>query len=492
MKRLAKSTLFGLLLLLLIAIPVFAATATFTTLEDSLPEVVAVPVYGINIQPSNNTFYAQDRHWIIYVDEDTDIVYTSAESGKGWTEHDVLANTGLYGWEVACWYDTETNHVHYARHRLANGEASAVMYRMGTPSSDGTITWAAAEQVVSLTPGELNNFRTTLCLDKNGYPWVAWIDTNGVGAYGIVYVESSSTNDGTWAEDVAQNFDSADHHAWCVSIVPVDEGADTDVVELDYTIEDQTGGPNDGLVAIWNQVYNNTGVGNWNNGDEEVVAYGLFYNDRPDAFDVYNMNDEIHLVYTANDGSTMYVIRDIGTSWETSEAYQIKYTEAIFWIPTISGYRARGAGEDLLVIVHNDDAIYRSVHIYGADDDDWDTWALTWVTPDLGNDTINRHVASYKYNSPLDFAWEYVDDSEDPDVDVLNHWWVDNENNQLGYYNAGYWIVNLAAYMFGIMTVLFLILALLLSETKYRLYAMVGGFVALIFTVLAFAIAATI
>lgn len=492
MKRVLKSTLFGLLLLLVIAIPVFAATASFTTLEDSLPEVMAVPVEGINIQPSNNTFYAQDRHWIIYVNDDSDIVYTSAESGKGWIEHDVLANTGLYGWEVACWYDATTNHVHYARHRLANGEASAVMYRMGTPNSDGTITWAAAEQVVSLTPGELNNFRTTICLDKYGYPWVAWIDTNGVDAYGIVYVESSSNNDGTWAEDVAQSFDSADHHAWCVSVVPVTTGVGvSDVVEVNYTIEDQTGGPNDGLVALWSQVYNLT-VPSWV-GDEPVVDYGGFYDARPDAFDVYNSGANVYVVYTANNGAVCIRAREDLSTWELSdESTQIKYTEAIAWIPTLSGYRARGAGEDFLCIVHNDDALYYATHTYGQAIGTWNDWNLIWVTPDLGNDTINRHVASYKYNSPLDFAWEYVDDSEDPDVDVLNHWWIDNENNQLGYYNAGYWIVNLAAYMFGIMTVLFLILALLLSETKYRLYAMVGGFVALIFTVLAFMIAGTV
>lgn len=487
-RRIPLSILNAVLLILLVAVPVFAAVATFSTVEDALPEVALTPVYGINLQPSNNTFYAQDRHWIIYVDEDTDVVYTSKESGGDWeTPTNIVAGTSLYGWEVACWYDEPTNHVHYARHKLDDPD-DYVLYRMGTPDEDGLITWAAAEQPVATTPGDLNNFRTTICLDKYGYPWVAWIDTNGVDAYGIVYVESSSTNNGTWTGDVSEEFDSADHHAWCVSVVPVTTGVLNDVVEVDYTLEDQTGGLHDGEITLWSQVYNLT-VPSWV-GDEDVVDYGGFYDARPDAFDVYNFNDGVYVVYTNAAGGVSIRVREDLATWAASDAAtQFKYTEGIAWIPTISGYKARGAGEDLLVIVHNDDAIYYSAHTYGQPIGTWGDWTLAWVTPDLGNDAINRHVASYSYNSPIDFAWEYVDDSADPDVDVVNHWWIDNKNGKLGYYQD-WWIIEFMAPFFGILAAMFIIIAAIVGkDNEHRMAAMVGGLIGLIFAIIAVTLA---
>lgn len=487
-RKLRLSLLLAILLILAVAIPVYAAVATFITVEDELPEVATVPVYGLNLQPSNNTFYAEDRHWILYVDEDSDVVYTSAESGGEWTEHDIVAATLLYGWEVACWYDYDTNHIHYARHELGEPD-DYVYYRMGTPVDDGTITWAAAEQPVATTPGDLNNFRTTICLDKYGYPWVAWVDTNGIGAYGIVYVESSSTNDGTWTGDISEEFDLAEHHVWCVSIVPVTTGVLDDVVEVNYTLEDQTLGEHDGEITLWSQVYNLT-VPSWV-GDEDVVDYGEFYDLRPDAFDVYNSGTNVYVVYTNAAGGVSIRVRGDLETWATVDAAtQFKYTESIAWIPTLSGYKARGAGEDLLCIVHNDDAIYLSVHQYGDGYDDWGTWHLVWVTPDLGNDTINRHVASYKYSSPIGFAWEYVDDSAEPDVDVLNYWWIDNENGQLGHYNTSYWIVAFIAPFFGILTAIFMLFAVIVWDNK--LMAIVGGFCGLIFTIIAIVFAAAV
>lgn len=163
---------------------------------------------GINTMPARNTFYAAGRHWIFYVDEDTDVVYESSTYGYNWSGDDIVTTTALYGVEVACWYDYASETVHYARNQLANGQPAAIKYRMGTPNSNGTITWAAAEQTVSLTPSVLASIRTTITVDEAGYPWVAWIDTDDTNTSGIVYVESSSTKNGTWTEDVAQRFGS--------------------------------------------------------------------------------------------------------------------------------------------------------------------------------------------------------------------------------------------------------------------------------------------
>jgi len=446
----------ALVLALLIAAPALAAVlAVPVTLESALPQVGNLPVYGLNTQPCNNTFYAQGRHWVFYDDEDSDLVYKTAVSGGIWSEVTLVAGTSLYGFEWSVWYDEPTNTIHYARHEM-DTDPDTVMYRMGTPNASGTVTWAAVEQTVSQVPADLLTWRTTIAVDENGYPWVAWIDTDNVGAVGIVYVESSSTKAGTWTENVTANFTIGDdHHAWFASLTPVGDNATDDIMQIAWSSENQT----DNTAGLYAVVYNFDTE--WGSTDNVVAQDSLLYT-RPDAFSFYDLGKDLHVVYTDNGGDVIYRVKAADETWEVASAGDIiKTTVGIDWIPTLSGYGTNGLGEDLLCIVHNEDAIYYATHTYGDDPDDWNTWTLVWVTPDMGQDIISRHVASYSTYSPLGFAWMYTDDSANPDVDVLNYWWIDNTNDGLGYYAdevldwEGWTLVSVLPYVFvGIMLVM--------------------------------------
>ena len=178
-----------------------------TIVSDLADGGLPASTYGITMQPDKQTFYAAGRHWIFYINDDSDFVYkTALTNGVFGAETELVAITGIYGFEMGVWYDKTNNKVHYARHSMNGLDPDTVNYRMGTPNADGTITWAAVEQTVAIVPADLLTWRTFICVDEDGYPWVGYIDTDGVNTFGLLYVESSSTKNGTWTEDVTQRF----------------------------------------------------------------------------------------------------------------------------------------------------------------------------------------------------------------------------------------------------------------------------------------------
>jgi hypothetical protein len=474
MKTWLKRSVVIVLAVVLAIIPVavlanWLSTPAVVTSDLSVNVLPTSSEHGITFQPDDQTFYAVGRHWIFYVNDDSDIVYKSALSdGVFGIETDVVTNSGLYGWECAVFYDVASNTVHYARHDMntADPDDDTVNYRMGTPSIDGTITWAAAEQTVLATPAKLLNWRTTITVDESGYPWIAWVDTNGVNSYGVVYVEGTSTKDGTWTTDnsKADMVQDADYTAWFVSLTPI---ADTPhVVQLAWSREDNSEGANNGKMSLIAQVWDVV-LDDWH-APEEVVPIGHLNVARPDAFDFYDLGSSMYVVWTDEDGDVSAGVRSSIESWVEGDFAEIK-DGAIPYYPTISGYRltAGGGGEDLICIVHSDVDMDYAVHAYIGDISAWTDWTAIWVVPDLNNDLISRHIATYTYptgTSLLGFAWQWYDDSED--LDTVNYWWIDE--GQLGYYAgsipaAAIPVSNLIPLVFIAMGIL-LILGLVFSD----------------------------
>lgn len=445
MKAWLKRGIIILILAVMFILPtaIYAAFAAANLIEEGMPDGLT-PLgseSGVGNQCLHQSFYAAGRNWLFYMDYDAvnltnDLVYTSAIPGQAWSTPTIVAdNTGLYAIEFAVFYDNQYGKIHYARHNMTPNP-DEVAYRMGTPASTGVITWAAAEQTVATTPAVLATWRTTIAVDEDGYPWVAWIDTNGVDAYGIVYVEASSTRDGTWTQDasVTEEFDTADYHAWFVSLTPVANGAGANYMEVGYSYQDNTGGAHDGEVSLQVNRYNaTTGWG----AAEAAVAYGGMNSSRPDAFSFYDLGSAVHLVYTDELGSVLYRVHSSIQTWDTcAAATAIKEDPGDTSIPTLSGYENIGAGEDLICIIHQDTNVQYSIKPYS---DSWNTWATIWQTDDP-SDFISRHIANYNYNPTtgeiVGFAWQVTDDSDTPDTDNLYFWWFDN-NDGLGYYPGG-------------------------------------------------------
>lgn len=510
-----------ILMALLIAVPVFAAIMAANVVDTALPNVVPGlgSTYGTGAAPVRDTFYAAGRNWLFYVDYDganSDLVYTSAVPGEAWATPTVVANdTGIYGIEFAVFYDNQYSVVHYARHDM-NTAPDEVKYRMGTPGATGTITWAAVEQTVAQVPAGLLTWRTTIAVDEAGYPWVAWIDTDGTNTFGQVFVESSTTRNGTWTEGETQTFGAGgtatdgtgtmtgspvaldwglnqatvtvagtfvidipiggsgtattggwtitgspvalvegpntitvelggagtididldlEEHAWFVSLTPVG-GAGEDLIEVQWSAEDDSSGD----VGLYASLFDDD-TNTWSTRDT-VVAQGSMSADRPDGFSFYDIGSSVWVAYTDNLGSVLCRARSSIQTWAACAAAQaIKEDPGETLIPTLSGYENIGAGEDLICIVHKDTQLTYSLHHYGDNVNDWDTFKTIWSTSSA-TDNISRHVANYNYN-PTDgrvvgFAWQVTDDSDAPDTDDLYYWWVDNQRNALGYYEGGF------------------------------------------------------
>jgi hypothetical protein len=527
------------MLVTVLALPVSAVLANWLLspavivddLENSL--LPNASEEGITWQPDDQTFYAKGRHWIFYLNEDTDITYRSALSdGVFGTETDLVASSGLYGWEMAVWYDAANDKVHYARHDMTP-VPDEVKYRMGTPNMDGTITWAAVEQTVHTTPAALNNWRTTICVDEEGFPWVAWIDTDGTNTFAVTYVENSTTKNGTWTQGTLEIFGSGgtctnltgtmtgspvtldigantptvtvagtftvhinkggsgtattggwvitgspvaltegdnviiveaggggtitldldyDQWAWFVGLTPVDSDKQ---IQVAFSQEDTTGGINDGLMSLIACLYDDdTG---WD-APQEVLPPGELYTTAPYSFDFYDHGSAMWVVYTDDLGVVRCGARSQIQNWAEASWGLVK-SAGIPYYPTLSGYRttAGGGGEDLICIMHCAVEIGYKVHTFGADMNTWSTWVTAWTVPDIANDIISRHIATYRFSSPLGFAWQWYDDSED--LDTVNYWWIDNTNDQLGYYGSG--LATVAQPLAIIIPIIFMGLAIL-------------------------------
>jgi len=409
------------LLTVFTAIPVLADTQTPLEVDTGLPIVG-----GVGSDPYTDTFYAAGRVWVFYLNGDSDICYKSAVPGGELSDEQVVVEiSGLYAVEFCVWYDGATNHVHYARHNM-DSEPDTVVYRMGTPGSGGLITWAADEETVSETPADLLTWRTAIAVDELRNPWVAWIDTDGGGNKSIVYVEASTTHNGTWTQDANASCNLSidagnETHAWFVNLCPI--GSEGDIMQVAWSSENQTA-HDTGLYAV---VFNSTREAG---AIQNVVSDGMLYYDRPDAFDFYDLGSAIYVVYTDNAGAIVFGVKSQIQDWDEATFDFAKEEDGYVFLPTLSGYVDVESGENLLCIANDGVGLYYGLHEYGDALDEW-TWGLLWEVSDPA-DLIMRHNAAYKYSSPVGFSWQYTDNSEGTDTALL--WWIDNSNDGAGYY----------------------------------------------------------
>ena len=424
MKHRWLSIIGALFLTVMITIPVLAATASPATIET--PTDV---FEGIGYGGNQNTFYANGRHWEIYLNVDDDLVYRSSINGVTWAaEVEIVANTALSGPEFSCWYDAADDRVHYVRHDL---DTDNTVYRMGTPAANGTITWAAVEQIVGATPGNLLTFRVDICTDIDGYPWVAWVDDDGVDTdRGIVYIESSSTKNGTWTEDTTATIEPVGYKVWFVNIIPVQE-APYARVEVHYSMEDIDG---EGLgdVALM-------AADDLDDFVEQlaIASAGNMNATRPDAFASINNSAAVTVVYARADGDVMTRTHSAITTWATADAAsEILTASAVsVYLPSLSAYTTP-LGHSFMCIVNDNLFMKYATNEYGGGV--WSAFTTLWQVPDPDNDVISRHNASYLHNGGITgLSWQVsFDDGSPAEYDTVYYWWYDTAGG-FGYYPTG-------------------------------------------------------
>ena len=222
MKR--KLALALMLVLMLLMLVPFEALAQ---------EIVYSPLYVVgdfgNSFSGRKSWY-DGGYWVTWIKGTTAYYSFSVTGGVGSWGAPQTITTGVpadNGNALAVWYDG--SYIHFS----AAKSSTALAYRMGDSNpSTGAIDWLAAEQTISLPDSENHWYvGMTICTDSNGLPWVAYES----GWYHIP-VHTSSTNNGTWTENIAKAtviLDKNGHGAFTPTLLPL-TGGKLALVSCDY------------------------------------------------------------------------------------------------------------------------------------------------------------------------------------------------------------------------------------------------------------------
>jgi len=178
--------------------------------------------------PQHFSFYAAGRYWVFYWDWQDDphyVRYVTSTNGETWSTPVAVTTAYAYGYgthpEFSLWFDG-TN-VHYVA-TLSTSNAP-IKYRMGTPNSDGTITWAAAEQNAVGGASGIIYSNVYISVDSNGYPWIGYVQGTFYD-WGAPQVTKSQRNDGVWqtASGFPYTLNIDESAGWWVLPSPLTEG----------------------------------------------------------------------------------------------------------------------------------------------------------------------------------------------------------------------------------------------------------------------------
>jgi hypothetical protein len=147
---------------------------------------------GTYYNPYNRTtFYAAGRYWAFYL-HNSKINYTTSTTGAAWEARvEISANVLGASAEWSMWFDGTS--VYYAQ----RDDTRYILFRKGTPESDGTITWAAAEQSIDASPVFFGVASCSIAVASDGHAQIAYWETRGGSIYNMA-IRNSNT-DGTWA-----------------------------------------------------------------------------------------------------------------------------------------------------------------------------------------------------------------------------------------------------------------------------------------------------
>ena len=172
--------------------PMVLATDSGTFIDTTTSYLGWANCYNYQIK----TFYANGRLWTFYADGNN-MVYKTSLDGITWSAKTVFYSGQYCGYALALHFDGM--YLHYAFNGAYTG--ALLMYRMGIPNSNGTITWVNSEQIVLNVATNYNSMYCQIITDSNGYPWIVYCykPLNFPTLPAVGYVTKSSTKDGTWA-----------------------------------------------------------------------------------------------------------------------------------------------------------------------------------------------------------------------------------------------------------------------------------------------------
>lgn len=168
--------IFLALVLLLLPLPVYAQSTV-------VPDVGGIN--GFIMYPFQRmSFYANGRYWAFYVnDTSSEFCYRSSTDASTWGSEVTIRTNVTVSYSSQHWSITfDGTYIHYVIR--TNG---GTYYRRGTPNTDGSITWSAAEQSVPGGPE-----RSTIAIDTDGHAYIAYDGSD-------CDVTKNDNTDGTWS-----------------------------------------------------------------------------------------------------------------------------------------------------------------------------------------------------------------------------------------------------------------------------------------------------
>jgi len=336
----------------------------------------------IRLPQQKSTFYAAGRYWAFYGDDtvgdDRNIDYITSTDLVTWTSPATIAT---YPLSDACWdVRFDGTYVHYIRSTsLAPQILEGLAYRRGTPVSDGTISWSAAEQTIYAVEAGASD--PSLNIDSNGYPYVG-SDNSGNGQ-----INKSSTNDGTWstAGGYPLTLDATNEQP---IVLPLLNG-EMYVVMTEYNADTKANGYHwDG--ASWNTELEIT--------EETVGPSGSPYVPRINAVSV---DGKVYMVYHSTGGELRFNIRLVVGGWGTEETFED------FYLDLASSPLLASNGDDCYVLWQLDESGF--YYTRRLEDGTWERTQRMIEILDLGG--IPHSQISGVENNGISF--QYFDDVDD-------------------------------------------------------------------------------
>lgn len=257
----------------------------------STETITSTSCYSIQRPFQNKTFYANGRYWIFYFSSTGNFAYNSSTNGSSWGTP-VTISTDVPNEYAAVYFDG--TYVHYTYYKTSYD----VIYRRGTPNSDGTISWSASEQTVY--NGTSSSYYTvkTISVDINGHAWIGCTKfTDGVEDAGVIF--RNANTDGTWANDTGFPYTiSSSDQDHTILLVPLSNGS---VYAISCKEDSSIYG------RLW--LY---GTG-WQSNETVTSSY-------PESrlyVDATASGNDVMFVYENSSSQVRYVYRTYGSGWGT-------------------------------------------------------------------------------------------------------------------------------------------------------------------------------
>jgi hypothetical protein len=277
-------------------------TVSLGSLFEIDPSVVATSTdeYAVGFAFQGKTGYANGLIWSFYCDGSNIAYKTSSDNGATWTtglSSPVAALPSGIGLDFAVYFEYRggTYYLHYVR-CLGSATSGVFYYRRGVLNSDGSITWSAVEQQATVSVRYW--YYPTISVDDSGYPWIGLNEQ--YGGFWVVYVTTSSVNDGTWTARSGFPYALASatvNAAWGISIVPLTSGK---------------------MAAVWTLGAEALHVKSWNGSAWNTTVNTSSYCEGNKVFSAVGYGDTAHIAFLKSITSTSYILLHVIYTYSTN------------------------------------------------------------------------------------------------------------------------------------------------------------------------------